>query len=406
MQRNMQIWTRTYAPKSKSEIVGQNKAADELSDFIKKFSSQKKKAIILYGRSGTGKTSSVYALAQELNLEVIEVNASDVRNKAEVIARLGNAASQMSLFASSKVILIDELDGLSGTKDRGGVAAVAEIIKRSSFPIIITVENPYDKKFSSIRKLCETIEFHTLAYTSIASLLRRILDSEKITYDDEAVKTIARRAGGDARAAINDLQMVIGSSKTLQKKHLELLSERDHTDSITNALLKVLKTTDPVLAITAFDLVHEDLDQVALWLDQNIPKEYTRPKDLIKAYDALSRADVFKGRIRRQQHWRYLVYVNALLSAGVAVAKDERYKGFIKYEPTRRILKLWQANMKYQKRKAIAEKIGAITHTSTHVAIQSTIPYLQQIARKDASFAKSLADECDLAKDEVAWLVR
>ena len=137
---------------------------------------------------------------------------------------------------------------------------------------------------------------------------------------------------------------------------------------------------------------------------QNLPEEYQKPEDLARAYDCLSRADVFNGRIRRWQHWRFLVYVNALISAGVAVAKDEKYKSFTSYKPTTRILKLWRANMKYQKRKSIASKIADKTHTSSKRALQDTLPYLSIIFRKNKKLAGQLAQEFELDKDEVEWL--
>ena len=81
--------------------------------------------------------------------------------------------------------------------------------------------------------------------------------------------------------------------------------------------------------------VKEDLDESFLWLEENLPKEY-EGKDLERAFDCLSRADVFKGRIRRWQHWRFLVYINDLMTAGIALSKDEKYKKVISYTPQKR----------------------------------------------------------------------
>ena len=118
-----------------------------------------------------------------------------------------------------------------------------------------------------------------------------------------------------------------------------------------------------------------------LWLDANLPEEYARPEDLARAYDALSKADVFQRRIRRWQHWRFLVYINALLTAGVAVAKDKKYEKFVQYKPTGRLLKIWWANQKSMKKKAIAEKIAHKTHSSKKDILKSTMPYLPLMFR-------------------------
>ena len=128
-----------------------------------------------------------------------------------------------------------------------------------------------------------------------------------------------------------------------------------------------------------------------------------------RAYEALSKADVFRGRIRRWQYWRYLVYVNSLITAGVSVSKDEKYKEFVQYAPTKRILKLWQANMKYQKRKDIAEKVAIKNHCSKKRALKETLPYLQAIFQSknsslNSGMKKDLQDFFELEEEEVAWL--
>lgn len=396
----MAIWIHSYAPKNAGEVIGQDTGVSRLSKFVKDFKKEKKNAIILYGPPGSGKTSSAYAVAGELGLELIEVNASDFRTKDMINERVGKAVSQMSLFAQGKIILIDEIEGLSGTKDRGGIPAVAAIIKKSTFPIIITTNDPYDKKFKSLRKESELCEFQALSYTAITEILKNILDRENLTYDESALKSLARHAGGDARAAVNDLQLILSGHGSLTKEGLGFLSDRNRTEGIQQALMKVFKTTDPEVARNAFDTCTEDLDEVFLWVDQNLPKEYTKGADLARAYEKLSRADVFKGRIRRKQHWRFMVYIYYLLSVGIAVSKDERYKEAVKYEQTKRILMLWQAKMKYQKRVAIAEKLAELTHCSRRVATRDVLPYLHKAIVED----KGLAEELDLTNDELAWL--
>src|SRR3989344_5102025 len=119
-------WVEKYAPKKISQIIGQDSCIEKLRENIKNFKA-KRKAAIIYGPSGCGKTIAVHALANELNLELIEVNASDTRNKEQIEQIVGNASKQRSLFFSSKIILLDEIDGLSGSQDRGGISAIAGI---------------------------------------------------------------------------------------------------------------------------------------------------------------------------------------------------------------------------------------------------------------------------------------
>jgi replication factor C large subunit len=398
----MQPLIKKYTPGSSKEIIGQPEAIKQLASFIMNYKKQKKKATLLYGPTGIGKTSSVHAFAKENNLEIFELNASDFRNKDQIKQKLGSAINQHSLFSKGKLILVDDIDGLSGTKDRGAIPEIIKLMNSSTFPIILTAHNPYERKFSSIRSKVNMIEFKPINLKDMLLLLEKIKKKEKFSISEDLLKSIARRSGGDLRAAINDLE-ILSSLKDITKESLEDLGMREKEDSIIEGLLKIFKSTDPKIAISAFDQVNEDLDQQLLWLDENLPKEYEKPADLARAYDKLSRADIFQRRIRRWQHWRFLVYINALITAGVAVSKDKKYDKFVQYKPTGRILKMWWAKQKSMKKKAIAEKIALNTHTSSKQVLKS-MPYFQIMFKKNKELATKIADELDLDKEELVWL--
>ena len=399
----MQPLIHKYIPKTTKEIFGQEDILKQLNNFIINFKKQKKNSALIYGPSGTGKTSSVYAIANELGYEVIEVNASDFRNAEQINLKVGNAIKQQSLFAKGKIILVDEIDGLSGHEDRGGIQAITKLIEESTYPIILTATNPFDNKFSSLRSKSNLMEFRQIDYLSIFKILKKICEHEKIKFDEDVLKALSRRAGGDARAAINDLQLLTQDKKELSKESLEELADRNRTDSIMTALNKIFKTTDLKIAISAFDSVKEDLDEQFLWIDENLPKEYTKPQELAKAYEMLSKADVFSRRIKRWQHYRFLVYINALITAGIAAAKNEKYRNLVQYKPTGRILKLWWAKQKAAKKKEIAGKIASKTHSSKKEILKNTMPYLPVIFR-NKGMRNNIINYLDLNEEEVEWL--
>jgi len=399
----MQPLIHKYTPKTTKEIFGQDEPLKKLKNFVTNFSKEKKNSAMLHGPSGTGKTCSVYAIANEIGYEVIEVNASDFRNADQINQKVGNAIKQRSLFALGKIILVDEIDGLSGHADRGGIQAIIKLIGDSTFPIILTSTNPFENKFSSLRSKSNMIEFKQLDYLSVFKILKRVCDSENIKYGEEALKTLSRKSGGDARAAINDLQTLTQDKKELTEESIDELSDRNKTDNIMVALNKIFKTTDINVAISAFDNVEENLDEQLLWIDENLPKEYKKPEELAKAYDMLSKADVFNRRIRRWQHYRFLIYINAFITAGIAVAKKEKYKEFVAYKPTGRILKLWWAKQRAAKKQDIAEKIAMKTHSSKKEIIKSTMPFLPLMFR-NKEMSDNLTNELDLNEDEVEWL--
>ena len=166
--------------------------------------------------------------------------------------------------------------------------------------------------------------------------------------------------------------------------------------------MRIFKTTNPEIALPALDDCDEELDDIFLWIDENLAKEYKDIRDLAKAYDILSLADVFRGRIMRRQHWRFRVYINDLLTAGIALSKKEKYSGFNKYQRTTRVLRIWQSNQKNAKRNEIAIKIAEKTHTSKRRVIQDTLPYLRVIFK--AKKGNELAEYFDFEKEEVQYL--
>jgi len=342
-----------YRASKFSDIKGQDLVISKIKNFFKHFPEEK--AIILHGPAGSGKTSLAYALAHEVEGEIIELNASDLRNKQKLSEIVGTASQQKSLFHKTKVILIDEVDGISGFYDRGGLAELLSLIDMTCFPIIMTANKIWDKKFSSLRNKCLMIELKELKYWTILELLKDIAKKEKKEIKEDLLKNIAINAKGDVRAALNDLET---SGTTVSEVNV-----RDKEESIFNALKQVFKDRPTSNTIGLYDKVAMPLDEIYLWLEENIPNEY-KDEDLIKAIDLLSKADVFRGRIYRQQHWRFLVYQNFLLSYGISASKKGIKTGFTSYKRPTRILKIWMVNQRNAIKKEIAKKLARFCHIS------------------------------------------
>lgn len=397
------VWVLKYLPKNTSEVLGQEKGLREIKEFITNFKKQKKKGLILTGPVGCGKTSSVYAVAKELDCEITEVNASDERNTDKIEQIIGSCAKQQSLFFRNKVILIDEVDGVSGQDDRGGILALVKVLEETKFPLIFTANDVWDKKFSSLRKKCNVITFNDLSFESVYSVLSNISKNENLKINDLGLKMLARRSGSDLRGAIIDLQ-TLSISGQIEAKDIEELGYREQTDDIKKALTKIFKFSTPSVVLDAFNTVNEDIEECMLWIDENLPKEYLDPESLNNAYNALSRADVFYGRIRRWQHWRFLVYVNSLITAGIAVSKKEKNKANINYEQTSRILSIFIQNQKNLKRNSIAEKIASHTHSSIKHVIKNDIYVYKYMYRTNALNCDTISQNLDLTEEEIEWL--
>ena len=117
------LWTKKYSPENSKSVLGQEKGLSELKSYISGYKHGGDAALV-YGPTGCGKTAAVQAIAKELNLELVELNASDLRNKDAINSIVGSASKQMSLFMRGKIILVDVIDGLAGREDRGGLLLI------------------------------------------------------------------------------------------------------------------------------------------------------------------------------------------------------------------------------------------------------------------------------------------
>jgi len=376
-----------YRPKNSGEIFGQSYALNELRKCV-----NSRTPAILVGKTGVGKTSSVYALANEMNYEVVESNSSDVRNKEEIQRFLGNASSQMSLFQKGKIVLIEEIDGLMGRYDRGGVNAIIDVIKKSGFPIILTANDAWNKNFSAVKKLCKVINFETLGYTTIFAILKDISEKEGLGIQDSLLKSLAIRSNGDARAALIDLELF----RYGNFNNIDFVS-RDITNEISNVLRVLFKSKNPNDLFSVFDSLHEDMDEIGLWLEENAPKEYSG-RDLSNCFDYLSKSDVYRGRITKRQYYRFLVYRRVFMSAGVGLSKEEKKNGHINYSRNSRILKMWIWNNKNSKKKSISNKIAKYAHLSTRRIMKDFYFYGSFLKNED--FVKTIG----LNEDEMEWV--
>ncbi len=141
-------------------------------------------------------------------------------------------------------------------------------------------------------------------------------------------------------------------------------------------------------------------DEIILWIEENIPAEY-QGEELAKAYEALSRTDIFKGRIYKQQYWRFLVYENIFLSYGISASKKNLKTGFTTYKRPTRILKIWLNNQRTAKKKSISQKYAKYVHVGTKRAMNE-FPILKQILKSSPTIQKELK----LNEEEIEYLGR
>ena len=361
-----------YRPKKVEEIVGNEEAKKKVREWIEAWlRGKRQKPLLIHGPVGVGKTSMAYAIAKQFGFELIVLSPSEKRNKASLQEVALASTSPLSVFGRPKMILIDDIEGLS-REDRGAMSGVVELISKARVPVIITTNDLWDKKIAPLRSKAIAIQMKKVSPTQVLSLLKKIVKEEGLKIPEDDLKAIAKNSDGDVRAAINDLEG-------------RMLGYRDRKSDVFKVMRAIFKseTLDwPRREIFNADV---DLDMLKAWVDENIAEEYEKLQEIAKAYDILSRADVFQGRISRRQYWGLLRYVSAMLSA-VSLAKEKPYRKFTKYRFPSYIRELSASYAKRAKLREICKKIGKKIHLSPKEVREDIFLYANLILRdKDSA---------------------
>lgn len=400
-------WTVKHKPQSLKEIIGNADAIKQFTDWLASWSkgAPKKRCIFIYGPPGIGKTATVEAVANDYKMEYVEKNASDYRTE-EAINRFAGLASQYgSLFGEKRIILLDELDGLTGTADRGGVKAITDIAKSAQCPLVLIANSAYDPRFTNLRNYCLLIEFKKPATGDVAKLLMQICDKEGILADEDAIKFIAQRSGGDVRSAVNDLQALGQGKRKLTYEDVSWLGYRDRQDTIFNVLRMIFYGKTSSSAKRAMDMSDVDADMLFEWIYENAPAHFTDPHDLVNVMEALATADVYRGRIRATQNWSLMRYVVDFMTAGVAMARQNtKVSGWIPFRFPTRIQMLSRSKAERAAQLSIGVKIKRRCHMSAVRASKDVLPYLKIIFKNNAEMAAGLAKWLDLDQEMVEYV--
>jgi len=233
---------------------------------------------------------------------------------------------------------------------------------------------------------------------SIVALLKRICIKEGVDFDEHVLRTLAKRSRGDLRSAINDLQVIAQGKDSISSDDLKIISQKDDINNIFDSVRTVLKSKNPKRIKDSLRL-EADPGFILEQITENIPREYEKPEEIEKAYNAVAEADVYLGRAFHTRHYGYWKYTYDLMGVGVALAKDETYKKFSRYTSSTFYSKLSKNRAKRDLRDRVATKIGAKLHTSRKVAIEY-FPYFEIMFEGD-DLARDLADYFDLEDAEV-----
>ncbi len=332
------------------------------------------------------------------------MNASDQRTLAEVKRVAGAAASAGTLFGgpgSKRLVVLDEADNIHGNADRGGYSAIKELVAETRNPLVL-IANDKDAIPWEVRAASQMVAFNKLPQEATIKELERILRAEKIEFETIAVNVIAETARGDLRAAVNDLQTLASGKKCLTIKDVTLY-RRDQETNVQDFLSKLLDVGSADEARKLLWALDMPPDDALAWIAENVPLMVMNPADRANVYDAISRADIFLGRARRNQAYGLWSYASDLMSAGVGLARGESIKPAKPQLPSH-IRRYSRTRIDRAVRDAVAKKIGARSHASARVVRRDVLPYLKFVCKHDKKAAAAIAGELELTEAEASFL--
>src|SRR5712692_10810261 len=177
------MWSEKYRPKRMDQLIGNEEARLVLSTWLSKWKPGMK-AALLVGPPGTGKTTLVNLLAKETGMNLVDLNASDVRTKDKLQKRMGEAMNTVSLLGERSLIFLDEVDGLAGRSDYGAVEFIKDAVKTTHNPIVMAANDPDSEKVRKLSDVSLVLPFKPPPPREVEMYLRMVAEKESIEVDE------------------------------------------------------------------------------------------------------------------------------------------------------------------------------------------------------------------------------
>ncbi|XP_054059576.1 replication factor C subunit 1 isoform X1 [Rissa tridactyla] len=347
------LWVDKYKPVSLKAIIGQqgeqscaNKLLRWLRNWNKSTSEDGQaktnktggkddgtgfKAALLSGPPGVGKTTTASLVCKELGYSYVELNASDTRSKnslKEVVAESLNNTSikdfcsgTSSSVSGKHVLIMDEVDGMAGNEDRGGIQELIGLIRHTKIPIICMCNDRNHPKIRSLVHYCFDLRFQRPRLEQIKGAMMSIAFKEGLKIPPPAMQEIILAANQDIRQVLHNLNMWCAKDKSLTYDEAKTDAGRAKKDiklGPFDVVRKVFATGEEASRMSLIDksdLFFHDYSLAPLFVQENYV--HVKPaaaggnlkKHLVllsRAADSICDGDIVDKQIRSKQNWNLL----------------------------------------------------------------------------------------------------
>ena len=255
-------------PKTLDEVVGQEHILGEDKMLTRAIKADKLRSVIFYGPPGTGKTTLAKVIANTTSSEFMQINAT-TSGKKEMEEVVEKAKETLAMYAKRTILFVDEIHRFNKAQQD----YLLPFVEDGTLILIgATTENPYFEVNGALISRSVIFELKPLSMENIEGLIRRaVTDNDcgmgyyKAEIDEDAVEFLADMAGGDARHALNAVELAVLTTprgedgivhitldvaeECIQKKVLRYDKSGDnHYDTI-SAFIKSMRGSDPDAAV-------------------------------------------------------------------------------------------------------------------------------------------------------------
>lgn len=313
------MWSEKYRVRDVYQFVGNEQSRLEVLKWIKNWI-KGTKPILIMGPPGTGKTSFIISMANFFNYDIVELNASDFRNKANLESIVNPLLNNSSIFGKKLLLFLDEVDGISGREDTGGLTFLISTLKDSNIPIIMAA-NSKNPKIKELIKSTKLVEFSPLSSFASYLLLQIVLAKEHKFLDMDQKLMLIEKSNGDARTLLN-----LAQSKLEGKYDPTMVNSAElPIDECINLFFSVNDISEAKNVLNKSDILYlspmygssseERIRDIVYAIFSSIVANEKKISliDMAKILDGLSKVDLYINKIYNKQNWHLLRYANDVL---------------------------------------------------------------------------------------------
>jgi replication factor C large subunit len=321
-------------PPKISEFVGNENSRKKVVEWLVKWSDGSK-PLLLVGPPGVGKTSFVHALCREFDIDLIELNASDTRNKNLLAQVIFPIFSNASLTGKNFLLFLDEIDGISNREDSGGLDFLLDLFKEPSIRVVMAA-NKSNEAIKKISKVSKTITFSPIPPRLSMLYLDRILRFQNSSMKLQDRIAVVRNCFGDIRSLLNAAQVMKAGYTTTKNPVLDIdienMINQFFSSTTFEEALDVIQRADISYSDPRFGQSSEDRrkDILAAFFSSIVMSKIDIPT-ITLLLDRLSELDVILGRSLVMRNWKILRYFPLILTRSLFYESRNKYIRYNRY---------------------------------------------------------------------------